>query len=287
MYSGNLSISWRYLTECQNIQFLVLDPLIARCSTVKPTIQITVLWDLSGVRFLCGFLIKTADGPQVEHFEFPCRISRERQYWRYKSQEKKKGRPWRCCHTLAQEACGCVLWLSSSDSLDARLGLRVQTQHGLGPAWSLGTPGVVEGGGRVPWRAGVRERSAEWTGSLQPALHTFPHSVRWGWLYYPWLCSLPPCGSVGNSPWRRNAWEAAVKRPMTSYSPTLQRCQWISSAHTEVPVRFLLSHFKIWLEGMSLEAQWLRLCFCSREHGFDPWTGNYDPMCCVLQRKQF
>ena len=141
--------------------------------------------------------------------------------------------------------------------------------------------------GRVPWRAGVRERSAEWTGSLQPALHTFPHSVRWGWLYYPWLCSLPPCGSVGNSPWRRNAWEAAVKRPMTSYSPTLQRCQWISSAHTEVPVRFLLSHFKIRLEGMSLEAQWLRLCFCSREHGFDPWTGNYDPMCCVLQRKQF
>ena len=39
-----------------------------------------------------------------------------------------------------------MLWLSSSDSLDARLGLRVQTQHGLGPAWSLGTPGVVEGG---------------------------------------------------------------------------------------------------------------------------------------------
>ena len=52
-------------------------------------------------------------------------------------------------------------------------------------------------------------------------------------------------------------------------------------------VRFLLSHFKIWLQGMSLEAQWLRLCFCSREHGFDPWTGSYDPTCCVLQRKQY
>ena len=147
MYSGNLSISWRYLTECQNIQFLVLDPLIARCSTDRPTVQITVLWNLSGVRFLCGFLIKTADGPQVEHFEFPCRISRERQYWRCKSQEKKKEdrggavTRWRRKHVDA-----CCGWAAVTASMPAwGWESRPSTVSGLLGAWW----------NQVLWKAGA------------------------------------------------------------------------------------------------------------------------------------
>ena len=154
----------------------------------------------------------------------------------------------------AQEACGSVGWLSCSGSLGACLGLRVQTQHGLGPARA---PGVVEGRAECREKRELERGPQRERGAFNLLCAPFP-TVRCRWLYYPRLCSPATVREIvsGGETHGRPQWKG--QRPLT---PLLYKGASGWALHTQnFQWDFYCLILKYDWTGTSLEAQWLRLC---------------------------